>query len=80
MLMLTSREKMLLRRLAQGKTDRKIAAEIGGQEDQIGLQRQRLIERLEIRSDEQLAARAKELAAWPVRTSHAIHASGRQQA
>jgi len=65
---LSSREKKLLRRLAQGKTDRRIAAEIGGRKDQVGLQRQRLIERLQIQSREQLEALAKEFASYPERS------------
>jgi FixJ family two-component response regulator len=38
---LSPREKQLLRRLAQGKPDQKIAAEIGGRTDQITLQRKK---------------------------------------
>ncbi|MBR0831330.1 hypothetical protein JQ596_38075 [Bradyrhizobium manausense] len=61
------REKKLLRRLAQGKTDSQTAAEIGGRKDQIGLQRQSLIGRLQIRSQEQLEALTQEFTPWPER-------------
>jgi DNA-binding CsgD family transcriptional regulator len=61
---LSPREKKLLRRLSQGKTDKQISVEIGGREEQIGLQRQRLIERLQIRSQEQIKALAEEFAPW----------------
>ncbi|KWV60356.1 hypothetical protein AS156_29475 [Bradyrhizobium macuxiense] len=76
---MSPREKRLLRRLAQGKTDRKIAAEIGGRQDQIALQRHRLIERLQIRSQEQLEALAEEFAGWPERTGDGKPESGRRQ-
>ncbi|WP_139858815.1 LuxR C-terminal-related transcriptional regulator [Bradyrhizobium ivorense] len=65
MLILSPREKKLLRRLAQGKTDGQIAVEIGGREDQIALQRQRLMDSLQIRSQHQLRTIAEEQAAWP---------------
>ena len=65
---LSPREKQLLRRLARGKTDRQVAREIGGTEQQVGAQRRRLIERLRIQSEEQLVAAADQLAAWPVRS------------
>jgi DNA-binding CsgD family transcriptional regulator len=61
---LSSREKQLLRRLARNKSNDEIAVEIGGRTDQISLQRQRLIERLQIRSEEHLAALARGLALW----------------
>jgi DNA-binding CsgD family transcriptional regulator len=61
-LILSPREKQLLRRLAQGKSDKQIAAQIGGTEQQIAAQRQRLIDRLEIRSPTELAAAAERLA------------------
>ena len=35
MIIVPSREKKLLRRLAQGKTDKQIRAEIGGREDKV---------------------------------------------
>jgi DNA-binding NarL/FixJ family response regulator len=62
---LSPREKQLLRRLAKGKTDHRIALEIGGTHRQIGLQRQRLIARLGIRSHAQLVKLADQFAPWP---------------
>ena len=79
MLILTPREKLLLRRLAHGRTDKQIAAEIGGREDQIGWQRRRLIERLQIRSPEHLEALAREFASWPERACKAKPQSWRRQ-
>jgi len=64
-LILSSREKQFLRRLAKGKTDEEIAVEIGGTERQIGEQRRRLTERLRIQSHAQLVAAADQLAACP---------------
>ena len=58
-------ERKFLRLLAKGKTDEEIAVEIGGIERQISEQRRRLIERLRIRSQAQLAAAAGQPAAWP---------------
>jgi DNA-binding CsgD family transcriptional regulator len=46
--LLSSREKRLLRRLARGKSDAKIALEIGGTERQVAGQRQALISKLGI--------------------------------
>jgi len=63
----TDREKRLLRRTAQGKTDYAIAREIGGTEKQIAGQRLALIRKLGIQSDAQLLAAADELAAWPAK-------------
>ncbi|AND90381.1 transcriptional regulatory protein [Bradyrhizobium diazoefficiens USDA 110] len=68
MLLLTPREKKLLRRLAQGKTDQQIATEIGGRKDQIALQRKSLIERLQVQSQEQLEALVHEFASYPERS------------
>jgi DNA-binding CsgD family transcriptional regulator len=67
MVILSPREKRLLRRLAQGKSDRRIAAEIGGTDRQIGIQRRRLIERLSIGSEAELVKAAEQLAPWPGR-------------
>lgn len=53
------------RRPYKGKTDREIAAQIGSTERQVGVQRERLIEKLQIRSQAQLMTLAKQLAAWP---------------
>jgi len=60
----SSREKQLLRRLAQGKTDRQIAREIGGTESQVARQRQSLVGKLQIQSDAQLTKASDELAPW----------------
>ena len=68
---LSPREKLMLRRLAQGKTDHQIAVENRRRQDQIGFQRERLLQRLQIGSEEQLAAVALRLAPWPERGSRA---------
>jgi DNA-binding CsgD family transcriptional regulator len=62
---LSPREKKLLRRLAQGKSDKHISVEIGGRADQLSVQRKRLVEKLKIRSHDQLVTLAQTLAAWP---------------
>ena len=61
---LSPRDKLMLRRLAQGKTDHQIAVEIGGRQDQVALQRERLLQKLRIGSQEQLTAVALRLAPW----------------
>lgn len=61
-LVLSPREKQLLRRSAQGKTDREIAQEIGVTESQVVRQRQSLIKKLQIQSDAQLTTASDELA------------------
>jgi DNA-binding CsgD family transcriptional regulator len=66
-LYLSSREKQLLRRFARGKTDATIAMELGDKESRIAAQRKRLIEKLKIRSDDQLSMVANKLASWPKR-------------
>ena len=48
LLLVTDREKQLLRRMAKGKTDYAIAVEIGGTEKQITKQRLALISKLGI--------------------------------
>jgi DNA-binding CsgD family transcriptional regulator len=58
--LLSPREKQLLRRFAQGKTDRRISMEIGGTERQVAAQRQRLLKKLQIQSDAQFTAAADE--------------------
>jgi DNA-binding CsgD family transcriptional regulator len=65
--LLGSREKRLLRRLARGKSDAKIALEIGGTERQVAGQRQALISKLGIQSDGQLTTAADEFAPWPTK-------------
>jgi DNA-binding CsgD family transcriptional regulator len=59
---LSGREKRLLRRIAKGKSNWRIAAEIGGTEQQIGEQRRRLLSKLEIRSQETVTEIADRLA------------------
>jgi len=61
---LTPREKQLLRRFAQGKTDQKISREIGGTESQVASQRQSLIKKLNIQSDAQWTTAADKWAPW----------------
>lgn len=60
---LSSREKQLLRRLAWGRSDAVIAAEIGGTKKQIASQRERLLAKLCITSSQDLARAAKTLIA-----------------
>ena len=61
-LFLTKRESRLLRRLAQGQSDRKIAWEMGGTLGQIADQRQRLLGRLGLNSDNKIKRASKTLA------------------
>jgi DNA-binding NarL/FixJ family response regulator len=61
-LILSPREKQLLRCLAKGKSDKLIEAQIGCTKQQIAAQRQRLIDRLGIHSPTELAAAAERLA------------------
>ena len=61
---LSPREKQLLRRFAAGRTDAMIAVELGDRENRIAAQRKRLIEKLQIRSDDQLSAAADRFAPW----------------
>ncbi len=56
LLVLSPREKQLLRRFAQGKTDQRISTEIGGTERHVAAQRQTLLKKLQIQSDAQLTA------------------------
>jgi len=62
---LSSREKQLLRRFAQGKTDRQIAVNIGGTERRISAQRERLLQKLHVQTAAQLVSAATRLARWP---------------
>ena len=64
---LSPREKQLLRRFAFGESDKVIANEIGGTQEQIEMQRKRLFEKLRIQSQAQLVTLAGQLAAWPAR-------------
>jgi DNA-binding CsgD family transcriptional regulator len=71
---LSPREKQLLRRFAVGKSDKVIGCEIGGTEQGIRMQRKRLIEKLQIQSQAQLVIFADQFAAWPARRT-----SGRER-
>ena len=62
---LTRREKRLLRRLAEEKSDAEIALRIGGTAKQIAVQRERLLARLGIISHSQIREAATSLARWP---------------
>jgi DNA-binding CsgD family transcriptional regulator len=62
---LSPQQKKLLRRFAQGKTDEKIAEEFGCRAHLVAAQRQTIMEKLEIRSQAQLAAAARQFASWP---------------
>jgi DNA-binding CsgD family transcriptional regulator len=61
---LSPREKKLLRRFASGMTDKQIAQELGDREERIAAQRQRIREKLQIQTDEQLVMLARRLANW----------------
>jgi DNA-binding CsgD family transcriptional regulator len=69
---LSARERQLLRRFALGKSDKVIAREIGGTQQQIEMQRERLIDRLQIQSQAQLVTLAAQLASWPARRANGI--------
>jgi DNA-binding CsgD family transcriptional regulator len=62
---LSPREKRLLRRLARGRSDHAIAVQIGGREDQVGEQRKRLLQKLQISSQSEIAEAAARWAFWP---------------
>ena len=59
------REKKLLRRFAAGKTDAQIAVELGDTESRVAVQRQRLAEKFQIATHEQLVSFANKLAPYP---------------
>ena len=63
-MLLTPREKRLLRRFAQGRTDRGIARELCEPVERIAVQRERLLEKLQIRSIDHLTETAVRLASW----------------
>ena len=63
--LLCPREKRLLRRLARGRSDNAIAVEIDGRADQVGEQRKRLLEKLQISSHSEIAEAAARWAFWP---------------
>jgi DNA-binding CsgD family transcriptional regulator len=56
------REKKLLRRFAAGKTDAEIPRELGDTQSRVAAQRQRLTEKFQIATHEQLVAVVNELA------------------
>jgi DNA-binding CsgD family transcriptional regulator len=58
-------EKKLLRRFAAGKTDTQIAVELNDTESGVAAQRQRLAEKFQIDTHEQLVALANNLAQSP---------------
>jgi DNA-binding CsgD family transcriptional regulator len=59
---LSPREKKLLRRFASGKTDKEIARELGDREARIAAERQRINEKPQIQTGEQLVMLADRLA------------------
>jgi DNA-binding CsgD family transcriptional regulator len=73
---LSSREKQLLHRFAQGKTDRKIAVEIVGTERQVSAQRERLLRKLHIQTAVQLVSAATRFASWPAQPRASASVSG----
>ena len=64
-LILSPREKKLLKRMALGRRDAEIAVQIGGTEAQVSIQRLRLLRKLNIKSQAQLMDAADRLARWP---------------
>lgn len=62
---LSPREKRILRRLARGYSDRAIAVQIGGRPEQVGEQRKRLLQKLQISSQSEIAEAAAQWASWP---------------
>jgi len=70
---LSPREKQLLRRIAKGKSNQRIAVEIGGTEQQIGEQRRILLSKLGVRSEETVAEIADRLAPWPTRSTSVLN-------
>jgi DNA-binding CsgD family transcriptional regulator len=64
-IILSPREKLLLRRLARGMSDRDIALKIGGTDKQIAEQKARLIGRLGIKTGADLTEAATRFAPWP---------------
>ena len=62
---LTRQEQKLLRRFADGKTDEKIASELSCPTRIVTAQRQLIIKKLEIESQTELVAAARQYAGWP---------------
>ena len=65
--LLSPREKRFLRRIARDCSDYAIARQIGGRDDQVGEQRKRLLQRLQISSQSEIAEAAARWAFWPSR-------------
>jgi DNA-binding NarL/FixJ family response regulator len=63
-MLLTPREKRLLRRFAQGRSDKSIARELCEPVERIAEQRGRILEKLQIQSTDQLTETADRLASW----------------
>ena len=63
-MVLTPREKRLLRRFAQGRTDKSIARELCEPVERIAAQRERIFEKLQIQSPDQLTEIAVRFASW----------------
>ena len=76
---LSPREKLLSRRFADEKSDKVISREIGGTQEQIGMQRRRLIEKLRIQSHAQLVTLAGQLAARPPRPGSGKYGGNRRR-
>ena len=57
-MLLTPREKRLLRRFAQGRTDRSIARELCEPVERIAVQRERIFDKLQIQTPDQLTETA----------------------
>jgi DNA-binding NarL/FixJ family response regulator len=64
-IILSPREKLLLRRLARGMSDHDIAVDIGGTDKQIAEQKARLIGKLGIPAGADLTEAATRFARWP---------------
>lgn len=73
--LLSPREKKLLRRLAQGMTDRAIAVSIGGRADQVRAQRARLLAKLQINSHAEVVTAAERFAPYPSAVNRRAYAA-----
>ena len=62
---LTGQQQKLLRRFANGQTDKEIASEFKCPVRVVTAQRQLIIEKLKIGSQAELAAAARQYASWP---------------
>ena len=63
-LLLSPREKQLLRRLAAGKPDRETAGRLGGTAEQVSALRAKLLSKLWISSETEITEAAKRWAGW----------------